>query len=81
MIDGGIAVEDLGKKQVDDRDGIKQTAAPGMIDLATCIDDLGALKLFSGGILESAKDTNDTVMHNVLLSEMVSVYHLYAKST
>ena len=77
MIDGGVAVEDLSKEQVDDRHGVKQTPTPGVIDLAAGVYDLGSVELLSGGLLKPAKDANDSVVHNVLPAEVVSVYHLY----
>jgi hypothetical protein len=77
MIDRGVAVEDLSKEQVDHRHGVKQTATPDVIDLAAGVYDLGSVELIGGGLLELAKDANDSVMHDVLPAEVVSVYHLY----
>jgi hypothetical protein len=77
--DRGIAVQDLGKEQMDDRHGVKQTVAPGVIDLAAGICDLGSVELFGRGLLELAKDANDSAVHNVLPAKVVSVYHLYGR--
>jgi hypothetical protein len=77
MVNRTIAVEDLREEQVDDRHGIEQTATPGVIDLAADVEDLGSVELLSGSLPESAKDANDSVMHDVLPVEVVSVYHLY----
>src|ERR1700732_1301295 len=78
MIDRGIAMQDLGKEQVDDRHGVEPTAAPGVIDLAAGICDLGSFELFGGGPPELAKDAYDSVvLHDVLPAEGVSIYHLY----
>ena len=62
MIDRGIAMQDLGEEQVDDRHGVEQTAAPGVIDLAAGIRDLGSVELFGGGLLELAKDAYNSVV-------------------
>jgi hypothetical protein len=77
MIDGGIAMEDLGEEQVDERDGVEQTVAPGVIDLAAGVEDLRSIELLGGGLLESAKDANDPMMHDGLPGKVDFVYHLY----
>jgi hypothetical protein len=68
VIDGGIAVEDLREEQVDEGDGVEETAAPGVLDVAAGVNDLGSVELLGRSVLESAKDANDPVMHGVLLS-------------
>jgi hypothetical protein len=81
MSDGGVAVEDLGEEQVDQRDGVEQTLAPGVMDLAASVEDLGSVQLLGGGLLESAKDAHDPVMHDVIPVEVASVYHLYGRNS
>jgi hypothetical protein len=53
--------------------------APGVIDLAACVDDLGSVELLSGGLLEWVEDTDDSIMHDVLPAAIVFVYHMYAR--
>jgi hypothetical protein len=79
MIDGGIAVVHLGEEQVDERDRVEQTLAPGVVDVAAGVDDLWSVELLGGGLLESAKDANDWLMHDVLPAKVDSVYHLYGR--
>lgn len=62
---------------MDDRHGVKQTTTPDVIDLAAAVYDLGSVELVGGGLLKLAKDANDSVVHDVLPAEVVSVYHLY----
>jgi len=68
MIDGSIAAKDLVEEQMDDGDGVEEATAPGVLDVASGVDDLGSVELSGGSVLEPAKDTDDTVMHGVLLS-------------
>jgi hypothetical protein len=77
MIDGGIAVEDPGQEEVNQRDGVEETLAPGVIDLAAGVKDLRSVQLLGGGLLESSKDANHSEMHDVLPAKMVFLYHLY----
>ncbi len=68
MIDGRIAAEDLGEEQVNQGDGIEETAAPGVLDLAAGVDDLGSVELLGRSILEPAEDADEPMMHGALLS-------------
>ena len=63
MIDGRVAVEDLAEKQVNDGDGVKQTGAPSVADLAAGVEDHRSVELLGWGFLESAKNADDPVMH------------------
>jgi hypothetical protein len=77
MIDRGITMQDLGEKQVNNTNRIKQTSAPDMIDMAAGICDLGAIKLIGGGTLKPAQNADNPAMHDLLLTKVDSIYHLY----
>jgi hypothetical protein len=49
-------MEDLVEEQVDEGDGVEEAAAPGVLDLAAGVDDLGSVELLGRGVLEPAKD-------------------------
>src|SRR4051812_19002726 len=68
LSDGGIAVEDLGQEQGDEGDGVEETVAPSVFDVAAGVEDLGAVELLGRSFLEPAQDADDSVMHGVLLS-------------
>jgi hypothetical protein len=53
-------VEDLVEEQVDEGDGVEETTAPGVLDVAAGVDDLGAVELLGRGVLEPAKDAKAT---------------------
>ena len=51
MSDGGIAAKDLVEEQMDDGDGVEEAMAPGVLDLAAGVDDLGSVELLGRAFL------------------------------
>src|SRR5262249_38398577 len=79
VVDGHIAVEDLGEEQVDERHGVQGAVPPGVPDVAAGVEELGAIEWSSRRVPEVPKDRKNPWVHRGSLLVVDFLYHLYGR--